>query len=315
MHVYHGNELARYGFGAGHPFGPDRLDAFWQETLRQGLDKRVTLARPVLASEAEIARFHTADYLARVKQQSQTGTGYLDWGDTPAFEGVFEAAAYVVGSTLDAVRQSMNGTQARAFVPIGGLHHARRDSAAGFCVFNDIGVAIESLRIEFGVRRIAYVDIDAHHGDGVFYAYEDDPEVFIADIHEDGHYLYPGSGTSSETGKGTAKGTKLNLPMAPGADDRAFHEAWPFVEDFVGKAEPEIILLQCGADSVAGDPITHMQFSPECHGHAAHALARIAEKCCEGRVVAMGGGGYDRRNLALAWNAVVKGLLDSGTRQ
>lgn len=314
MQVYYGEALAQYGFGAGHPFGPDRLDAFWQETLRQGLDKRVTIARPVMATESEIARFHTADYLARVKQQSETGRGYLDYGDTPAFPGVFEAAAYVVGSTLDAVRQSMNGTQPRAFVPIAGLHHARRDSAGGFCVFNDIGVAIESLRIEFGVRRIAYVDIDAHHGDGVFYAFEDDPDVFIADIHEDGRYLYPGTGMSTETGTGEATGTKLNLPLAPGADDRAFHEAWPFIDDFVRKAKPEIILLQCGADSVGGDPITHMQFSPACHGEASRALARIADECCKGRVVAMGGGGYDRRNLALAWNAVVKGLLENGSR-
>ncbi len=255
-------------------------------------------------------RFHTREYVARVKAQSQTGEGFLDYGDTPAFPGVYAAAATVVGSTLDAVVHAVSGESPRAFVPIAGLHHARRDTAAGFCVFNDIGCAIEALRAVHGVRRVAYVDIDAHHGDGVFYAFEDDPDLAFADLHEDGRFLYPGTGASAETGRGAAAGTKLNIPMPPGAGDDDFLRVWPRVEEFVRAARPEFILLQAGADSLAGDPITHLRYSPGAHAHAARRLRVLADEFSRGRLVALGGGGYNRANLGHAWCAVVEALVD-----
>ena len=310
LRLYHGEALARYGFGAGHPFGPDRLDAFWKECTARGLDSRAQIAAPVVASDADLLRFHTHDYLQRVKFQSRTGEGFLDFGDTPAFVGVYEAAATVVGTTLDAVAHSVSGVAPRAFIPIAGLHHARRDIAAGFCVFNDIGCAIEALRAVHGVRRIAYVDIDAHHGDGVYYAFADDPDLIFADLHEDGRFLYPGTGDATETGTGAALGTKLNIPMPPGADDVAFMRVWPRVEEFVRAGRPEIILLQAGADSIGGDPITHLHYTPAAHAHATRRLCALADELCSGRIVAMGGGGYDRANLAAAWCAVVEALLD-----
>ncbi len=183
----------------------------------------------------------------------------------------------------------MSGQCRRAFVPIAGLHHAGRDHAAGFCVFNDCGVAIELLRKTSGLERIAYVDIDAHHGDGVFYAFEDDPGVIFADMHEDGRYLYPGTGSRTETGKGAAEGTKLNDPMAPGSDDSAFDEAWPRVIAHVEKFEPEFIILQCGADSLEGDPITHLRYTSGSHGKAARELAQLADRLGHGRVLGLGG--------------------------
>ncbi len=308
--LYHGAALARYGFGEGHPFGPDRLDAFWRETVRTGLDRRVTLLDPRECTPEALRRFHTEAYLERVRGQSASGAGYLDYGDTPAFRGVWEAAATVVGSGLDALARIMAGEIAKVFVPIAGLHHARRDRAGGFCVFNDPGVLIETLRAEYGVRRVAYVDIDAHHGDGVFYAFEDDPEVCIADIHEDGRYLYPGTGFADETGTGEATGTKLNLPAPPGADDTFFNHAWPQALEFVRAARPEFVILQAGADSVAGDPITHMRFTPQAHARAARDLAAVADEFGDGRLIVTGGGGYNRTNLALAWNAVVAALLE-----
>ena len=166
---------------------------------------------------------------------------------------MYEAAAGVVGATLSAMEAIMGGQCRRAFVPIAGLHHAARDHAAGFCVFNDCGVAIELLK-RAGLKRVAYVDIDAHHGDGVFYAFEDDATVVVADLHEDGRYLYPGTGTAEETGRGAACGTKLNLPLPPGSDDRVFARVWPAVTAHVAKFDPEFIILQCGADSLEGDP-------------------------------------------------------------
>jgi acetoin utilization protein AcuC len=307
--VYLGEALAAYGFGGGHPFGPDRMDAFWQEAVRQGLDKKVRVRQPVRASDEAILRFHTPAFLERVKRQSETGEGYLDMGDTPAFRGVYEAAATVAGSVLAAVDTAMRGEAPRAFIPIAGLHHARRGTAAGFCVFNDIGIAIEHLRAVHGVRRIAYVDIDAHHGDGVFYAFESDPDLWIADTHEDGRYLYPGTGFADETGLGEAAGSKLNLPLPPGADDAAFSAVWPEIEAHVRRAAPQFIILQCGADSIAGDPITHLHLLPVTHAKAAAALCALAAEFCAGRLVALGGGGYNRANLAAAWCAVLSAMV------
>ena len=310
--VYIGEELARYGFGHGHPFGPDRLGAFWQAAQSAGLESRVTVRAPAMADRDSIQRFHTRAYVDRVIAQSVSGTGYLDMGDTPAFAGVYEAAAYVVGSVLDAIARIVAGECRRAFVPIAGLHHARRDSAAGFCVFNDCGVAIETLRAVHGLRRVAYVDIDAHHGDGVFYAFEDDPDLVFADLHEDGRYLYPGTGAADETGSGAGRGIKLNLPMDAQAGDEAFHAAWDRAEAFVDAHAPEFILLQCGADSIAGDPITHLQYTAAAHAHAARRLCVLADRHCQGRLLAMGGGGYNRDNLARAWTAVLSELVDAG---
>lgn len=307
--VYFGDDLSRYGFGDGHPFGPDRLYAFWKQTVEEGLDKQVEIAAPVLCDETAPTRFHSAEYVERVRSQSGTGRGFLDYGDTPAFQGVYEAASYVVGSDLDAVERIVNGESPRVFVPIAGLHHARRDRAGGFCVFNDAGVVIETLRRQFGIQRIAYVDIDAHHGDGVFYAFESDPDLIFADIHEDGRFLYPGTGFAEETGRNAAKGTKLNIPVMPGADDQVFFDHWPRIEEFVRAGRPEFILLQAGADSISGDPITHMAFTPEAHAHAATRLCRVADEFCNGRFIAMGGGGYNRRNLAAGWNQVVRAML------
>jgi acetoin utilization protein AcuC len=282
-----------------------------RELAAANLRDRLQHLEPVTATREELATFHTPAYLDLVAQRSVTGQGFLDAGDTPAFRGVYEAASNVVGATLVAVDAVMSGRARRGFIPIAGLHHAARNTAAGFCVFNDIGVAIELLRSRWGVTRIAYVDIDAHHGDGVFYAFESDPELFIADIHEDGRTLYPGTGASDETGKGAAVGTKLNLPLPAGATDAEFRPAWERIEAFLAAHPPEFILFQCGADSLEGDPITHLRWSEEAHAHAATRLVLLAEQYCNGRLVGMGGGGYNRRNLARAWTRVVQAFVDA----
>ncbi len=170
-----GERLARYGFGDGHPFGPDRHGAFVREFQQRGLDAKVQVLEPRDALTAELELFHTPEHIRFVMERSQAGNGWLDGGDTPAYRGVFEAAACVVGASLTATEWMLAGKHRRAFVPIAGLHHAARQRAAGFCVFNDCGVVIEHLRRDHGMARVAYVDIDAHHGDGVYYAFEDDP--------------------------------------------------------------------------------------------------------------------------------------------
>lgn len=309
--VYRGEELARYGFGEGHPFGPDRHEVFQSELAQAGLGDRIQYASPRRASVDELALFHSGEYINFISRKSEEGSGFLDGGDTPAFPGVFEIASDVVGTTLAAVDALMCGNASRAFVPIAGLHHAGREHAAGFCVFNDCGVAIEYLRRQHGLQRIAYVDIDAHHGDGVFYGFEDDPDALFADIHEDGRYLYPGTGAASETGKGPASGTKLNIPLPPGAGDAEFDEVWPGVLAYLHQAQPEFIIFQCGADSLEGDPITHLRLTEESHARAASDLCEVADRYCKGRIVGTGGGGYNRRNVARAWTRVVQSFVAS----
>ncbi|MCG6862289.1 MAG: acetoin utilization protein AcuC [Chromatiaceae bacterium] len=311
MGVYGGEQLARYGFGDGHPFGPDRHDVFWDALAESGLKAKIQVLPPVQARDEEVLRFHTEAYLERVREQSATGVGYLDYGDTPAVKGIYEAALFVVGSVLDAVERIMGGDLVRTMVPIAGLHHARRDRAGGFCVFNDCGIAIETLRRVHGIERIAYVDIDAHHGDGVFYSFVDDPQLAIADFHEDGRYLYPGTGHASETGTGPAQGTKLNVPLPPHAQDELFLRMWPEAERFIDAFQPQFILLQCGADALAGDPITDLRLTTAAYRRVTASLCGIADRSCSGRVLAVGGGGYNRKNIALAWSSVVETMVEN----
>ncbi len=308
--LYVGEALGQYGFPQGHPLGADRQGAFFREAVAQGLDRRVTIRAPQSASRMQIERFHTAAYVDRVRDAARDGLEFLDNGDTPVFPHVYEAGAAVVGSALDGLTQIMRGECLRTFQPIGGLHHARRAAAAGFCVFNDLGVVIETLRSEYGIERVAYVDIDVHHGDGVFYAFEADPGVVFADVHEDYRHLYPGTGRPDETGSGPARGVKLNINLPPGAGDRQFMEVWPAVVAHLRAHRPQFLLFQCGADGLEGDPLAHLRYSPQVHAHAARSLRHLADELCAGRMMAFGGGGYDRRNLALAWTNVLRELAN-----
>ncbi len=314
--VFFGEELARYGFGGSHPWGTDRLYTFWSKLQAEDVSN-IIVEQPETTTEDTVLSFHDRDYVELVKMASkQCRSIPLDRGDTPSFRGIFEATLYVVGSTLASLDMVMQGSDRvgrkieNAFVPIAGLHHARRDSAGGFCVFNDVGVAIIQARKKYGIKRIAYVDIDAHHGDGVFYEFISDPLLFFADVHEDGRYLYPGTGSADETGIDEAKGTKVNIPLLPEAGDDEFFEAFAKIEEFVDTARPEIIFLNCGADSLAGDPITDLRYSAQAHGKAAKTLRRLAERNCGGRLIAVGGGGYNRTNIGNAWTEVVKSLSE-----
>jgi acetoin utilization protein AcuC len=309
--VYKGESIAAYGFGDPHPFGTDRHDVFHAELDKAGFGNAIEFGHPRPALVDELALFHTADYIDKVSRMSAVGKGWLDDGDTPVVPGIYDAASAVVGAVLCAIDEVMHDNHKRAFIPIAGLHHAARSSAAGFCVFNDCGIAVEYLRQKYGVKRIAYIDIDAHHGDGVFYGFQDDPDLIFADIHEDGRFLYPGTGSAEETGTGRARGTKLNIPLAPGADDGDFRQAWHRVEAYLESMKPQFIIMHCGADSLEGDPITHLCWSEEAHAEAAASLCHLADKYCDGRIVGTGGGGYNRRNLARAWTRVVQSFVET----
>ena len=307
--VYWGEELGRYGFGHDHPLSQDRLAAFRVAAIREGIDQSAEIATPVACNVIDLILFHEPEYVQRVEEQSAIGKGYLDRGDTPAYPGIYDAGRFVVGTGLAAINQILKHDWHHAFIPIGGLHHARRAGAAGFSVFNDCGIMIEVLRQRYGIVRVAYVDIDAHHGDGVYYAFEEDPDLVIADIHEDGRYLYPGTGAANEKGKGIARGTKLNIPLAPGSDDRDFLRAWSRVEDLIEDHKPEFIIFQAGVDSLSGDPLAHLQFSVEAHIHSTRRLVELTNKYAKGRLLVYGGGGYNLDNVANGWCAICKELV------
>ncbi len=305
-----GAQLADYHFGEEHPFGPGRHKAFLDGMDSLNLTSRVTWLDPVRCDFQTLRSFHSTEYIEKIKQGSESGTGYLDQGDTPARKGIFEAASTVVGSVLHMVDKIMDKQFRRGFVPIAGLHHAYRDHCSGFCVFNDCAIAIEHLRNKYQLKKILYVDIDAHHGDGVFYNYESDSQVFVVDFHEDGHFLFPGTGDIDETGAGSARGSMMNFPMPIQAADEDFIRLWPEAEAFIRTIEPEFIILQCGADSMKGDPITHLAYSQRSYQFAAASLCKFADEFCDGRIIALGGGGYNMENISLAWPEVVRAMLE-----
>jgi acetoin utilization protein AcuC len=304
------NELANYHFGQDHPFGPKRYWAFKEAFEKRNFSHFVQLSTAQLAADNQLLLFHTEAYVNRVKQLSISGDGYLDCGDTPAHKGIYDAASIVVGTTLKAIDLIMTNQCQQAFTPIAGLHHAMRNCASGFCVFNDCAIAIEYLRKQYSINRIAYIDIDAHHGDGVFYSFEEDANLCIVDFHQDGRTLYPGSGFIHETGKGEAKGSKLNIPLAPFTTDDIAEKFWQSAENFIDKFQPEFILLQCGADSIQDDPITQLNLTSKFHAHVTERLVSLANIHAHGRLLAMGGGGYNLHNIQLAWNDVIQAMMN-----
>ena len=300
--------LSRYGFGDGHPFGPDRQEAFLREMRRSPAYLQLRIVDPRVAERDELESFHRREYVDLVVQKSAAGRGYLDAGDTPASKGIFEASSLVVGGTLLAVEEIMGGRARRGFIPIAGLHHASRAHAAGFCVFNDCGIAIELLRKRHGLRRIAYVDIDAHHGDGVFYAFESDPGRAVR-RHPRGRAL-PVSGHRRRGGdrQGRRGRHQAQPAVPPGAGDEDFHREWLKIEEYLRRrsrssscssAVPTAWKAIPSRISRSARKRTHTRRRP-C---AASPMNRATVACS-----AMGGGGYNRQNLARAWTRVVEAL-------
>ena len=309
--LYVSEVLGRYGFAAPHPFDVTRQASFLEAIERQGLRARCRSLSGRVAKREELQRFHSAGHVERVMLAEQRGEVALGEGDTPVFAAMHEVAATVVGTALDGMRAILDGTHLRSMQAIGGLHHAARDHAAGFCVYNDVGVVIETLRRVYGIARVAYVDIDAHHGDGVFYAFEADPGVIIADVHQDGRSLFPGSGRVQETGSGAARGTKLNIELPPRAGDSEFMAAWPAIETHLERHAPQFFILQAGADSLAGDPLAQLEYTAAVHRHVTARLCVLAARHAQGRLMVFGGGGYAPANLAAAWSAVLEELLSA----
>jgi acetoin utilization protein AcuC len=289
-------DLASYDFGRGHPLAPLRVELTVALARELGvLDlPGVSVVPATVADDDLLALVHSESYIAAVRACSEPSAPEdhafgLGTDDNPRFDGMHAAAAHVVGATVEAARSVWTGESEHAVSLAGGLHHAMADTASGFCVYNDIAVAIAWL-LENGAERVAYVDVDVHHGDGVEAIFRDDPRVLTVSIHESGHALFPGTGFIEDIG---TDGTTVNVPLAPGTGDvewlRAFDAVVPpLLEAFA----PDVLVTQQGCDSHLHDPLAHLALTVDGQRATYARLHDLAHAYSDGRWVATGGGGY-----------------------
>ena len=313
-------EFAEYRFPASHPMRPERftlaveLMRGWgllaEEPAEAGVGvaspeltpmgvPRAPVWRPEPASQRDLLLFHTSAYVSAVQAASvnplhDAPSMGLGDGDTPPFFGMHEAAALAVGGTMLALDAVLADKASRAFNPAGGLHHAQRDRASGFCIYNDCAIAIEHATRERDGLRIAYVDIDAHHGDGVEAAFHARKDVLTLSVHESGRYLFPGTGGADDIGEGAGVGYTVNVPLPPGADPPCYELVFrEIIQPAVRHFDPDVIVAQIGADSHVADPLTHLRQTVAGHVALVGRIIALAEESCDGRIVLTGGGGYE----------------------
>lgn len=318
-------EYQKYNFGRDHPLRPLRLKLTYSLMEKLGLLKheRLSIITPRLATQQEIERVHSAQYVYIVKKLSENPEDIstilmnplhygLGPGDNPIFKGMYEASALVCGASIKAAETVWNEEEYKiAFNPAGGLHHAMKDKASGFCIFNDIGVAIKHLKKLKKDIRIAYLDIDCHHGDGVQWLFYDDPNVLKISYHQDGRFLFPGTGDINEIGEGKGKGFSINFPLLPGTYNK------PFINLFRKTAPklletyaPDILITQLGVDTYYDDPLTQMGFSLAVYRDIAQSLKTSARDYCNNKWLAVGGGGYLMTVVPRAWTLFLARMLD-----
>ena len=299
--------LLGYTMGGDHPLHPVRLDLTMRlaDALGVLVGDRLRLLTPTPAGPDLLTLVHDPAYLEAVRRAPQdpaVGHG-LGTSDNPVFEGMYDAAALITGGSVLAAEQVHSGAAQHAVNIAGGLHHAMRDAASGFCVFNDASVAIAWL-LGQGHQRIAYVDLDVHHGDGVQAAFYDDPRVLTVSIHQTPLTLFPGTGFPEETGgPGEALGSAVNLALPNGTDDSGWLRAFDAVVPAVLRAfRPEILVTQCGCDSHHEDPLADLALTIDGQRAAYRAVHDLAHELCDGRWIVLGGGGYGLvRCVPRAW--------------
>ncbi|MBA3233469.1 MAG: acetoin utilization protein AcuC [Propionibacteriales bacterium] len=291
--------LTAYNFGAGHPLAPIRVDLTIELAAQLGVLERpdVTMYDAPVAAVNVLQLVHTLDYIDAVRRCGADPTADdlrhgLGTDDNPTFAGMHEAAAHIVGATVEAARLIWSGEALHGVSISGGLHHALAASASGFCIYNDPAVAIAWLLAQ-GAERVAYVDIDVHHGDGVQAAFYHDPRVLTISLHETPRTLFPGTGDASESGGPGAEGSAVNVALPPGTDDggwlRAFHAVVP---PLLRAFAPQVLVSQHGCDTHMDDPLAHLMVSIDGQRAAHLALHDLAHEVAGGRWLATGGGGY-----------------------
>lgn len=300
--------LSAFELAPEHPFKPLRLELTKSLLEAAGLLDASALVAPDALGDDELEQVHDPRYVAAVRAASRgapvadaVGFG-LGTGDNPIFPGMHEAVARVCAGTRTAVELVASGAAHRAASFAGGLHHAMRDRASGFCVYNDLAVGIRHAVERHGLR-VAYVDLDAHHGDGVQWLFYEDPRVLTVSLHESGRYLFPGTGHTYETGRGAGRGTSVNVPLEPFTEDASFLEVFDLVIPPSLRAfRPDLIVLQAGADMHRHDPLADLSLSLAGMAESYRRMAALADELTGGRMVVTGGGGYDPyRTVPRAW--------------
>ncbi len=290
---------ASYDLGPGHPLAPVRVELTVDLIRRIGLlGAGVDEVLPRALDEVELLRHHREDFIGTVKRLSADPTATaearygLGAGDTPAFPGMHPASLLICAASVEAARQVWEGKADHAFNPAGGLHHAMPDRASGFCVYNDPAIAIDWL-LEHGAERVAYVDVDVHHGDGVELMFADDPRVLTISLHESGRFLFPGTGRVDDIGGPEARGSAANLPLHPGTTGPVWLEAFDaVVEPLLRAFDADVLVTQLGCDTHATDPLAHLALTIDDMAGIYARLHRLAHETADGRWVAVGGGGY-----------------------
>jgi acetoin utilization protein AcuC len=311
--VWH-ERFMEYDFGPQHPLRPERL-TYGLDLLKEARlwNAETETLRPQAAERADLELVHDPDYIRSLEQLDRgepvdpllIARHGLGPGDNPLFAGIHATSALIAGGTLKAARGVMAGEYLHAFNPPGGLHHAMRDRASGFCVYNDPAVAIAGVLREHGAR-VLYLDFDAHHGDGVQSLFYDEPRVLTFSIHESGRYLFPGSGEVVELGEGTGRGYSVNAPMEPLTQDESWLSAvHGLVPDLADAFQPDIIVSQHGCDGHAWDPLTHLGITTGAMAEQARLVHELAHRYCDGRWIGTGGGGYDYRRVVPRMYAIV----------
>ena len=301
LHVAWDPALTDYDFGAGHPMAPVRVELTMELASAFGVlaEPALTVERPSPATDTELQLVHDPRYIAAVRRAGgpEGGSAGLAFGlgteDDPVFPGMHEASALVAGATLAAARAVWNDAAEHGVNIAGGLHHAMRAAASGFCVYNDPAIAIAWL-LQSGAERVAYVDIDVHHGDGVQAAFYNDPRVLTISLHESPATLFPGTGKPTETGGPAAQGSAVNVALPAGTRDagwlRAFHAVVP---PLLAAFRPDILVSQHGCDTHWLDPLANLQLTIDAQRTAHAAIHQLAHQYASGRWLLTGGGGYE----------------------
>ncbi len=294
-----------YDFGPEHPFSPTRQEMVLD--LLEALGHPLDAVAPPTASREDVRRVHSEAFVKKVEAASdgtpppQAWDYGLNTGDVPVFEGMDDAARGLVGGTLHGARLIADGEAQRVLQLGGGLHHAQHGRAAGFCVYNDLSVAIDVLRDQD--LRIAYVDVDVHHGDGVQFLHYDDPAVLTISLHESGRYLFPGSGAVEEIGEDTGEGSALNVPLAPHTEGESYREVFDRVVPYALKHfAPDVLVVQCGADAHFNDPLADLLLTSRTYEALFRQLIDLADEHTDGRLLCTLGGGYHLDAVARVWS-------------
>jgi acetoin utilization protein AcuC len=318
------DELLGYRFSDEHPFNQTRLTLTMDLLKEANALQSDEIVPPRMATDEELFLNHDPNYVNAVKRasvgqlsQDQAEGFGIGTEDTPMFQGMHEASAYLVGGTLTAVDLVMTGKAKHALHLGGGLHHGFKGKASGFCIYNDSSVAIRYMQEKYGAR-VLYVDTDAHHGDGVQWSFYDDPDVCTLSIHETGRYLFPGTGNINERGHGKGYGYSFNIPLDAFTEDESWLEAYETsFREVIEFFKPDVILTQNGADAHYYDPLTHLSATMNIYREIPRIAHELAHEYCDGKWIAVGGGGYDIwRVVPRAWSMIwmqMTGRMDLAT--